>query len=82
MTVFVSLSSIYLCLFPLFLAITVLKHIFLIDLIYRASLIAQLVKNLPSLQEIPVQFLGQEDPLEKRKATHPSILGLHLWLSW
>ena len=30
-----------------------------------ASLIAQLVKNLPAVQETPVQFLGQEDPLEK-----------------
>ena len=30
-----------------------------------ASLIAQLVKNLPAMQEITVQFLGQEDPLEK-----------------
>ena len=30
-----------------------------------ASLIAQLVKNLPGIQETPVQFLGQEDPLEK-----------------
>ena len=30
-----------------------------------ASLIAQLVKNLPTMQETPVQFLGQEDPLEK-----------------
>ena len=29
------------------------------------SLIAQLVKNPPAMQEIPVQFLGQEDPLEK-----------------
>ena len=32
---------------------------------YWASLIAQLVKSLPAMQEIPVQFLGQEDPLEK-----------------
>ena len=31
----------------------------------RASLIAQLVKNLPAMQETPVQFLGQEDLLEK-----------------
>ena len=31
----------------------------------RASLVAQLVKNLPAMQETPVQFLGQEDPLEK-----------------
>ena len=29
-----------------------------------ASLIAQLVKNLPAMQETPVQFLGQEDPQE------------------
>ena len=29
------------------------------------SLIAQVVKNLPAIQETPVQFLGQEDPLEK-----------------
>ena len=32
---------------------------------YWASLIAQLVKSLPAMQEIPVQFLGQDDPLEK-----------------
>ena len=31
----------------------------------RASLIAQLVKNLPAMQETPVWFLGGEDPLEK-----------------
>ena len=31
-----------------------------------ASLIAKSVKNLPAMQETPVQFLGQEDPLEKR----------------
>ena len=31
----------------------------------RVSLIAQLVKNLPAVQETPVRFLGQEDPLEK-----------------
>ena len=38
-----------------------------------ASLEAQLVKNLPAMQEIWVQFLGQEDPLEKKMATHSSI---------
>ena len=32
---------------------------------YRTSLIAKLVKNLPAIQETLVQFLGQEDPLEK-----------------
>ena len=48
----------------------------------RASLIAQLVKNWPAMQETQVWFLGQEDPLEKRQATHSSILRLPLWLSW
>ena len=42
--------------------------------IYRASLVAQLVKNLPAKQETPVQFLGWEDPLEEGMATHSSIL--------
>ena len=32
---------------------------------YRVSLVAQLVKNLPEMQETPVQFLGWEDLLEK-----------------
>ena len=39
-----------------------------------ASLVAQLVKNPPAVQEILVQFLGWEDPLEKGMATHSSIL--------
>ena len=39
-------------------------------------LIAQLVQNPPAMKETPVQFLGQEDPLEKWLATHSSILGL------
>ena len=35
---------------------------------------AQTGKNLPAMQEPPVQSLGQEDPLEKRMTTHSSIL--------
>ena len=35
---------------------------------------AQVVKNLPAMQETRVQSLGQEDPLEKGIATHSSIL--------
>ena len=38
------------------------------------SLVAQVVKSLPAMQETMVQFLGQEDPLEKEMATHSSIL--------
>ena len=40
----------------------------------RASLVAQTVKNLPAMWETQVRSLGQEDPLEKAMATHPSIL--------
>ena len=43
----------------------------------KAALVPQLVKNLPAMQETPVQFLGLQDPLEKNEATHSSILGLH-----
>ena len=39
-----------------------------------ASLVAQMVKNLPTLQETWVQSLGWEDPLEKGMPTHSSIL--------
>ena len=38
------------------------------------SLVAQMVKRLPTMQETWVQSLGQEDPLEKETATHSSIL--------
>jgi len=38
------------------------------------SLVAQMVKNLPAMQETSVRFLGQEEPLEKGVATHSSIL--------
>ena len=39
-----------------------------------ASLVAQMVKNPPAMQETSVQSLGWEDPLEKRMTTHSSIL--------
>ena len=41
---------------------------------FRASLVAQMVKNSPAMQETWVQSLGQEDPLDKGMATHSSIL--------
>ena len=45
-----------------------------------ASLMAQMVKNLPEMQETQVQSLGREDSLEKGMATHSSIL---TWrISW
>ena len=41
---------------------------------YWASLVAQVVKNLPAMQESQVLSLDREDPLEKEMATHSSIL--------
>ena len=37
-------------------------------------MVAQMVKHLPTMREIQVQSLGQEDPLEKEMATHSSTL--------
>ena len=42
--------------------------------LHGASLIAQLVKNPPAMQESPVRFLGQEEPLEKGMTMCSSIL--------
>ena len=44
----------------------------------RASLVAQLVKTLPAMQETLVQFLSREDPLEKEMATHSSTLAWNI----
>ena len=43
-----------------------------------ASLVAQMVKNLLAMRETWVQSLDQEDPLEKRMATHSSILACRI----
>ena len=43
-------------------------------LFFWASLVAQLGMNLPAMKETWIQSLGWEDPLEKGKATHSSIL--------
>ena len=47
----------------------------------RVSSVAQMVKNLPAMHETQVQFLGQEDPLEKGMATHSSILAWRIPLT-
>ena len=46
------------------------------DVGFPGSLLAQLVKSPPAMQETLVRFLGWEDPLEKVWAAHSSILGL------
>ena len=50
--------------------------------VYRGpSLVAQMVKNPPSMQETQVRSLGQEDPLKKGIATHSSVLALKIpWI--
>ena len=40
----------------------------------RTSLVAQMVKGLPTMQETQVQSLGRDDPLEKEMATHSSTV--------
>ena len=46
----------------------------------KLSLVAQMVKNLPAMQETRVQSLGQEDPLEEEMATHSSgKLEIPIW---
>ena len=54
----------------------------LTHVLIQASLVAQMVKNFPAMQETLVRFLGQEDPLDNGWVTHSSILGLPLWLIW
>ena len=47
----------------------------------RASLVVQRLKRLPAVWETWVQSLGQEDPLEKKMATHSSILAWRIpWI--
>ena len=46
----------------------------------KATLVIQTIKNLPAMQQTWVQTLCQEDPLEKRMATHSSILAWRI--SW
>ena len=56
-------------------------HVIKGHLLYlQASLVAQLVKNLPAVQETQVRSLGWEDPLEKEMASHSSILACKI--SW
>ena len=49
---------------------------------FVSCILAQLVKNPPAMQETQVQFLGQEDPLEKAQATLSSIHRLPSWPRW
>ena len=54
---------------------------FLLVLLW-ASLVSQLIRNPPEVQETLVSFPGQEILMEKGQGTCSSILGLSWWLSW
>ena len=57
------------------MVIIILKYINVSNqYVIHLKIIAQLVKNLPTMQETWVRSLGQEDPLEEGMATHSSIL--------
>ena len=48
---------------------------------FGASLVAQKIKNLPTMQETWVSSLGREDPMEKKMTTHSSILAWRIpWM--
>ena len=57
------------------LAISIIIHmLFILLYLFRTSLVAQMIKNLPAMRETQVRSLGWEDPLEDGMATHSSIL--------
>ena len=65
---FYSFPTFYYEKFPAYVTVIAITYI------TRASLVAKLVRNLPTMQETLVQSLGWEDPLEEEMATHSSIL--------
>ena len=58
-----------------------LPEIYPVVTLVRASLVAQMIKHLPAMQETRVRSLGREDPLEKGMATHSSILAWRIPLT-
>ena len=59
---------------PVLISLSILYWKFYKAYSCKASLVAQMVKRLPAMRETQVQFLGQEDPLEKEMAIHSSTL--------
>ena len=51
-----------------------IPNLHMISAFLGASLVAQMIKRLPAMQETQVRSPGQEDPLEKEMATHSSAL--------
>ena len=55
-------------------SLCLLVHMLVLKLIFGASLVVQMVKNLPAMQETGVRSLGLEDPLQKGMVTTPVSL--------
>ena len=51
-----------------------MHYVYYVSSLYWTFLVAQMVKNLPAIQETWVPFVGGEDPLEEGMRTHSSIL--------
>ena len=68
------MPSTYFVLYPMCQFLSFLKSIYLFNCAGTASLVAQMVKNLPAMRETWVGSLGWEDPLEEGMATHCNIL--------
>ena len=60
----------YICVYIVYIC----THMYIWICIYSASFVAQTVKNLPVVHETRIWTLGQQDPLEKERVTHSSIL--------
>ena len=70
-----SLNVKYVCLYLYLYLYSIYIYIYIYIYTYIwASLLAQIVKNLPAMQDTQVPSLGQEDPLEERMAAHSSFL--------
>ena len=64
--------------FYLLVSVTIFSFHYLRIIAFGASLVTQLMKNLPAMQETCVRTLGWEDPLEKGMATYSSAPALPL----
>ena len=65
-------------LLPQFFLIPRFPTLLLVVVKLGASLVAQMVKNLPAVQETEVQFLGREDPLDRDRLSTPVFLGIQV----
>ena len=66
--------SMFICVVTHVSASFIILHLCIRTTLFKTSLVAQTVKHLPTMRETWVRFLGWEDPLEKKMATHSRTL--------